>query len=79
MMQERRMMMEMMLSRMALIRDDVQPVEAAKPQKRYVPKRAEPAAAAPVRRRRDSAGDPGTQKAKKPNGKAACKKKAKPE
>ena len=45
----------------------------------YVPKRAEPAAAAPVRRRRDSAGDPGTQKAKKPKGKAACKKKAKPE
>ena len=44
----------------------------------YVPKRAEPAAAAPVRRRRDSAGDPGTQKAKKPKGKAACKKKAKP-
>jgi len=59
--------------------DDVHPEEAAKPQKRYVPKRAEPAAAAPVRRRRDSAGDPGTQKAKKPNGKAACKKKAKPE
>ena len=59
--------------------DDVQPEEAAKPQKRYVPNRAEPAAAAPVRRRRDSAGDPGTQKAKKPNGKAACKKKAKPE
>ena len=56
-----------------------QPVDAAKPQKRYVPKRAEPAAAAPVRRRRDSAGDPGTQKAKKPKGKAACKKKAKPE
>ena len=59
--------------------DDVQPEEAAKPQKRYVPKRAEPAAAAPVRRRSDSAGDPGTQKAKKPKGKAACKKKAKPE
>ena len=59
--------------------DDVQPEEAAKPQKRYVPKRAEPAAAAPVRRRKDSAGDQGTQKAKKPKGKAACKKKAKPE
>ena len=40
--------------------DDVQPEEAAKPQKRYVPKRAEPAAAAPVRRRSDSVGDPGT-------------------
>ena len=58
---------------------DVGALDAAKPQKRYVPKRAEPAAAAPVRRRRDSAGDPGTQKAKKPTGKAACKKKAKPE
>ena len=44
--------------------DDVQPVEAAKPQKRYVPMRAEPAAAAPVRRRSDSVGDQGTQKAK---------------
>ena len=59
--------------------DDVQPVDAAKPQKRYVPMRAEPAAAAPVRRRSDSVGDQGTQKAKKPKGKAACKKKSKPE
>ena len=45
----------------------------------YVPMRAEPAAAAPVRRRSDSVGDQGTQKAKKPKGKAACKKKSKPE
>ena len=76
-------MMEMMLKSVvhdgADQTDDVQTEEAAKPKKRYKPKRAEPAGAAPVRRRRDSAGDPGTQKAKKPNGKAACKKKAKPE
>ena len=36
-------------------------------------------AAAPVRRQRDSAGDQGTQKAKKPKGKAACMKNSKPE
>ena len=42
-------------------------------------KRAEPAAAAPVRRRKDSAGDHGAQKAKKPQGNAACKKKSKPD
>ena len=54
--------------------DDVQPEEAAKPKKCYGPKRSEPPAAAPVRRQRDSVGDQGLQKAKKPNGKAACKK-----
>ena len=59
--------------------DNVQPEEAAKPKKRYEPKRAEPPAAAPARRQRGPAGDQGTQKAKKPKGKAACKKKAKPE
>ena len=58
--------------------DDVQPEEIAKP-KRYVPKRPESAAAAPVRRRRDSAGDQGTHNSRKPKGKAACKKKSKPE
>ena len=59
--------------------DDVQPKEAAEPKRRYGPKRSEPAAAAPVRRQRDSAGDQGTQNARKPKGKAACKKKSKPE
>ena len=56
----------------------MQPEEAAKPKKCYGPKRSEPPAAAPVRRQRDSAGDQGTRKAKKPNGKAAHKKKSKP-
>ena len=59
--------------------DDVQPREAAQPKRRYGPKRSELAAAAPVRRQRDSAGDQGTQTARKPRGKAACKKKPKPE
>ena len=59
--------------------DDVQPKEAAEPKKRYGTKRSELPAAAPVRRQRDSAGDQGTQNARKPKGKAACKKKSKPE
>ena len=59
--------------------DDVQPKEAAQPKRRYGPKRSEPAAAAPVRRQRDSAGDQGTQNAGKPKRKAACEKKSKPE
>ena len=59
--------------------DDVQPKEAAEPKRRYGPKRSEPPAPAPVRRQRDSAGDQGTQTARKPRGKAACKKKPKPE
>ena len=53
--------------------------EAAEPKKPYGPKRSEPPAAAPVRRQRGLAGDQGTQKARKPKGKAACKKKSKPE
>ena len=48
--------------------------EAAEPKKPYGPKRSEPPAAAPVRRQRGLAGDQGTQKARKPKGKAACKK-----
>ena len=59
--------------------DDVQPEEAAEPKKRYGPKISERRAAAPVRRQRVSAGDRGTQTARKPQGKAACKKKSKPE
>ena len=47
--------------------------EDAEPKKRYGPKRSEPPAAAPVRRQRDSTGDPGKQNARKPKGKAACK------
>ena len=48
--------------------------EDAEPKKRYGPKRSEPPAAAPVRRQRDSTGDPGKQNARKPKGKAECKK-----
>ena len=59
--------------------DDVQPEEAAKPKKRYGPKRSETPAAAPARRQGDSAGDQGTKNSRKPKGKAACKKKSKPE
>ena len=59
--------------------DDVQPKEAAEPKKRYGTKRSELPAAAPVRRQRDSAGDQRAQNARKPKGKAACKKKSKPE
>ena len=59
--------------------DDVQPEEAAEQNKRYGPKKSDPRAAAPVRRQRGLAGDQGTQKAKKPKGKAACKKKSKPD
>ena len=46
---------------------------------RYEPKNTEPPTAAPGRRQRASAGDQGTQKARKPSGKAACNKKSKPE
>ena len=58
--------------------DDVQPKEAAEPKRRYGPKRSEPAAAAPVRRQRDSAGDQGAQNSRKPKGREACKNKSKP-
>ena len=51
----------------------------AEPLKRYGPKKRETLAAAPGRRQRASAGDQGTQSARKPNGKAACKNKLKPE
>ena len=47
----------------------------AAPLKRYGPKKRETLAAAPGRRQRASAGDQGTQSARKPKGKAACKKK----
>ena len=52
---------------------------SAEPKKRYGPKRSEPPAAAPVRGQRNSAADQGTQNARKPKGKAACKKKSKPD
>ena len=61
------------------VEDDAAQPEAAELKKRNGPKRAEPPAAAPVRRRRDSAGDLGTQNTRKPKGQAACKKNPTPE
>ena len=79
MMQERRKMVAMMMAPTRRTTDDVQPEEAAGPKKRHGPIKAEPPAAAPVRRQTDSAGDQGTQNAGKPKRKAACEKKSKPE
>ena len=64
-MQEIRTMMEVMTSRAQRV---------AKPKKRCEPKKIEPPAAAPKRGRRDSAGDQGTQIAKRPKSKVASKK-----